>query len=169
MAMEVRLQVAGWKRFAGRHSDLPGDDIEARHELRNTMLDLEASVHLEEEVVSVGIEEELDSGRIVEVHGAGDSSSTVGQSCPNDLVDRRRRRLLNQLLVPALDRAVPLPQNREATVPVAEKLHLYMPRRRHEALDIDGPVAEGSRGLPARCHHRLGELGARIDTSHAAS
>ncbi len=60
------------------------------------------------------------------------------------LVDGRRRRLLDDLLVAALDRALPLEQMHHVAVGVAEDLHLDVPRGVEVALEEHGAVAEAA-------------------------
>ena len=78
------------------------------------------------------------------------------------VVDRRRRRLLDDLLVAALDRAFALEQVHDLAVRVAEDLHLDMARRVDEALEEDGAVAERGRRLPPGARDRLGEVVGRV-------
>ena len=75
------------------------------------------------------------------------------------LVDRRRRRLLDQLLVPPLDRAVALAEVDDVAVRVGEHLHLDVSRILEVALDVDRRVGEV--GLPLA----LGRLEARPASS----
>ena len=56
--------------------------------------------------------------------------------------DRRRRRLLDELLVAALDRAVALAEVDDVAVRVGEHLHLDVARVLEVALDVDGRVGE---------------------------
>ena len=58
------------------------------------------------------------------------------------LVDRRRRRLLDELLVTALDRAVALAEMDHRAVLVGEDLHLDVARILEVALDVDRVVGE---------------------------
>ena len=65
-------------------------------------------------------------------------------------VDRRRRRLLDDLLVAALDRALALEAVDDVAVRVAEDLDLDVARAVEVALDEERAVAEGALGLAAR-------------------
>ena len=60
----------------------------------------------------------------------------------------RRGRLLDQLLVPALDRALALAERQHAAVGVGEHLDLDVARRDDRLLDVERAVAE--RGLRPR-------------------
>ncbi len=65
---------------------------------------------------------------------------------------RRARRLLDELLVAALDRAVPLVEVHGVAVAVGQNLHLDVARTQKVLLDVDGVVAEGRAGLGLRGH-----------------
>ena len=64
--------------------------------------------------------------------------------------DRRRGRLLDELLVAALDRAVALAEVDDVAVGVGEDLHLDVARVLEVALDVDGRVGEVRPALALR-------------------
>ena len=66
------------------------------------------------------------------------------------LGQRRRRRLLDQLLVPALDRALALAEVDDVAVVIAEDLELDVARRLDVLLDVDVADAERRLGLALR-------------------
>ena len=77
-------------------------------------------------------------------------------------VEPRRRRLLDDLLVAPLDRAVALEEVDDVAVGVAEHLHLDMARPFEIALDQHAVVAEGALRLAPGAVEGAGELaGAR--------
>ena len=113
-----------------------------RH-LGNAVLDLDARIHFEEEVLAIG-EQPLDrAGAAV-----ADSARGVGRDLADPLAQRgiddprRCGRLLDQLLVASLDRAVPLAEVNDATVGVGEHLDFDVARIGHVALEVDGRVTE---------------------------
>ena len=65
-------------------------------------------------------------------------------------VDRDRRRLLDDLLVAALQRALALAEVDEVAVAVAEDLHLDVARPLDELLDVDAVVGEERLALRRR-------------------
>ena len=112
------------------------------------MLDLEPGVHLqEEEALALGVVEELDgAGADVPDRLGGPARGGVHRG--DDLgVDVGRGRLLDDLLVATLDRAVALAEDEHAAVPVADDLDLDVPAVLEVRLDEDGAVAERGRGL----------------------
>ena len=131
------------------------------------MLDLQSRVHFQKVKVPVLIDQELDRPRIDVAGGAGDAAGSVAETLSQIVVDERRRRFLDELLVSSLDRALALAQVDHVTVLVAEDLDLDVPRLGDVALQIDGAVAERGLRLSARQPERAVELGGRRDEPHA--
>ena len=131
------------------------------------MLDLHAGVHLEEVEAAVGVEQEL--------HGAG--VGVANRPCRGE---RRRRHLraqagrqrgagclLDDLLMPALDRTLALAEVDQMAVAVAEDLDLDVARPAEELLDVHPPVAEGRLRLARGGGERRAELLLAGDGAHA--
>ena len=66
------------------------------------------------------------------------------------VAEERRRRLLEQLLVPALHAALALADDERAAVAVAEHLHLDVVRVDDDLLEVQPAVAERRLGLGRR-------------------
>ena len=64
--------------LAERDPQLPLHEIDARHHLRDRMLDLQARVHLEEVELAVLVEQELDRAGVGVADRAGDERRAVG-------------------------------------------------------------------------------------------
>src|SRR5439155_291915 len=77
------------------------------------------------------------------------------------------RRLLDDLLVPALDRALALAEVHELPVAVAQHLHLDVPRAAEKLLDVHPPVTEGGLRLACGGGERRCELVLARDRPHA--
>src|SRR5437016_4008183 len=88
------------------------------------MLDLDPRIHLDEIEGAVAVEQELDRARVLVAGRASDSKGGVCHRRPRLRVERGRGRLLEQLLAPALKRALSLEQVDQPAVRVAENLHL---------------------------------------------
>src|SRR5215203_3368497 len=84
---------------------------------------------------------------------------------PNLRRQPRGRRLFDQLLVAALDRAVPLWEGDPGTRGVGEHLHLDVPEPLEVLLHVDRAVAEARPGLPTRL--KVGVLHPRPFMHHA--
>ncbi len=73
---------------------------------------------------------------------------------PNVIRQRRGRGLLDHLLVPALQRTVPITERHHAARAVAEDLHLDMTRVDYESFDEDTPRPEAALGQPSNAVER---------------
>src|SRR5439155_14818613 len=128
------------KRFARCDPDLLADEVEPGDELGDRMLDLEACVQLDEGERAVRPDEELE--------GAGVAVADVPRGALGRglhrlallVVERGRRRLLDQLLMAALDRALALAAGEDVAVVIAEHLDLDVTGRRDHLLDVERAV-----------------------------
>ena len=84
-------------------------------------------------------------------------------------VSADRGRLFEQLLVPALNRALALAKVDDAAVVVAEHLELDVPRRDDVLLHVDVADPERGLGLALRRLQRLRQLAGDVDDAHAAA
>jgi hypothetical protein len=79
------------------------------------------------------------------------------------------RRLLDQLLVAALERAVPLADGHDLAEAVSQQLDLDVARRIDQALEVDGAIAEGRCGFGRGRAERHRQVGWSVDAPHAAA
>ena len=147
---------------------LGDDEVDVGDLLGDGVLDLDARVHLDEDVAAVLAEEELDGAgvevadRLGEAHGVGAHlRAGVG-------VEVGRRRDLDDLLVAALHRAVALVQVQHGAGAVGEHLHLDVPRVDHGLLEVERRVAERGVGLALGRLERLAQGRGVVDAAHAA-
>ena len=161
-------------RAAGRRQAFPcgdlqllADDVDAGYELAHGVLDLEPRVQLDEVEGAVGTEQELERPRVAVVDRAGGALGRVLQLPPSLVVERGRRRLLDQLLVPALDRAFALAEREHAALPVGEDLDLDVPGRDDRLLEIESRLAESSLRLGGGRLERAFELIRVANGAHA--
>ncbi len=154
----VVLGEAEW--LARRHAELPLHQVEPGHQLGHRVLHLEAGVHLEEEELTLLVEE-LDRAGVHVPAGLGDLDRGLAHG-PADLVGEvGGRALLHQLLVPSLGRAVPFAQPQRVAVGVGDDLHLHVAGPGQVALDVALVPAEVGERL---AHGRLeGLAGVRRD------
>ena len=131
------------------------------------MLDLQARVHLEEVEALVLAGDELDGAGGIVVDGLGQRDRLLAHLAARGLVEQRRRRLLDDLLVAALDRAFALAEIDHIAVLVAEHLDFDVAGIDDEFLDEDAIVAEGRFGLGLGELESLGHFGLRMRDPHA--
>src|SRR5712691_2318995 len=105
--------------------DLLPHQVHPGHRFRNRMLDLEPGVHLVERVAAV-VQQELDRARIAIPEAAQSPHRGVDQAGTEASSHRGRRGLLDELLVPALDAALPLDEP-DALPGIEQDLHLHVP------------------------------------------
>ena len=131
-------------------AELPLDDVDAGRQLADRVLDLQARVQLDEVEGAVRADQELE--------GAGapipDRAARTLRRRLHLLARLRRQRgrgrLLDQLLVAPLDRALALAEREHAASAVAEHLDLDVARGRDRLLDVEAAVAEGGERLGGR-------------------
>ena len=141
--VNVAAAAAGRDGLAGGDAELLADEVDAGDLLGDGVLDLEAGVDLEEEELArVVVDQELDRARRRVPDGPGQAEGGLAHRGAHGLVDHRRRRLLDDLLVAALDRALALAEVHEGAVAVAEDLDLDVAGPGDVALEEDPVVAE---------------------------
>ncbi len=154
------------ERLTGRDENLLSDQVEPGDELGDGVLDLDPGVHLHEEVLAVAGEQALDRpGRAIPRRPRGldrDRADPLSQR----RVHRGRGRLLDELLVSALDRAVALAEVDHVAVTVGQHLNLDVARILDETLDVDPRVGEVLLALPRRSLERALGVAGRPDDLH---
>src|SRR6185503_14506270 len=146
-----------WPRGRGDR-DLGPDQVDAAGLLGDRVLELQPGVHLEERDHPVQADEELDRTG-ADVPGRRTDVPRRGVDLRALLVgEERRRRLLDQLLVPALQRAVPGADDRDRAVLVGHHLRLDVPRLVQVALDEALAPAERRLRLAHRGREQLRDL-----------
>ena len=176
VAVEPDLVLPERERLAGSHPQLELDEVERSapdrdHQLGHGVLHLETGVHLQEveragPPVRLGVEEELDGARVDVAHLARQRHGGRGDLLALLRGDRRRRCLLEDLLVATLGRAVTLEEVHDVAVVVAEHLHLDVAAGLDVLLDEHGVVAEGCLRLAAGGGEGLVVLVGRADDPH---
>ncbi len=133
------------------------------------VLDLQPGVHLKEPEGPVAVQYELDGARAGVADRPARGDGRGGQRGAQACVDGRRRALLDDLLVAALDGTLALEHVDHGARGVAEDLHLDMPGVDHVALEEHGAVAERGGRLAACAGDRLGQFRGACDQPHAAA
>src|SRR2546421_1629738 len=131
------------------------------------MLHLQPRVHLEKVEAALGVHQELERARIDVSDGARARDRGVRQPALGLRLEVRRRRLLHELLMTPLDRALALVQVDDAALRVAEDLDLDVAWRLEIALDVDLGAAEGALRAPGGGRERAGKLAGARHLRHA--
>ena len=157
------------QRLAGRDPDLRLHQVDVGDLLGHGVLDLDAGVHLDEDVVPVRVEQELHGARVA-VADLLREADRVGAHPVAQLGRQvRGRGDLDDLLVPPLHRAVALEQVDHVALAVGEDLHLDVPRLDDRLLDEHGRVAERGVALAHAGLDRLAQVPGVVDPAHAAA
>jgi len=159
--------VLGAELLALGHAELRDHQVEAGHQLGDRVLDLEAGVHLQEVEASALVEQELHGAGADVARGPRGAHRRLAHAPPQAGVDGRRRRLLEHLLVAALQRALALAEREALPVVVGQHLDLDVARALDELLEVDGVVAEARGGLGARRAVGLGQLLGAAHQAHS--
>src|SRR5687767_5863225 len=163
------LLVAERQRLAGGERDLLLHEVDPGHRLGDRVLDLDPRVHLDEVLTVVAVDEELEGAdtAIAEVNGRVDRA--LLDALPELLGDRRRRSLLEHLLVAPLDRAFALAETHAGAAVVDQDLRLDVTDALEIALDVDAVVPERRLRLTFRLLPEPLEVPRRLRFAHAAA
>ena len=123
------------------------------------MLDLQPRVHLEEVEALVLAGDEFDRAGGIVVHGFGQRDRLLAHLAAGGLVEQRRRRFLDHLLVAALDRTFALAEIDHVAMLVAQHLDLDVAGIDDEFLDEDAVVAERGLGFGLGETEAFGDFG----------
>ncbi len=127
---------------AARDAQLAGDQVDVGDLLGDGVLDLDPRIHLDEDVMTALVEQELHSAGVAvpDVAGEGDR---VGADLVAQLLGQvRSRRELDDLLVTALHAAVPLVEMNHVAVRVGQDLHFDVTGIEHGLFEVDRRIPE---------------------------
>src|SRR5512146_234045 len=142
MPAQDHVFLAEPERLARRDPQLCLHEIDACHPLRHRMLDLEARVHLHKIVVVVFIDQEFERADAAIANSQRGCDGALAHLAPDLLWHAWTWRLLDQLLMASLHRAVTLAQIDAVAVVVAEHLYFDVLCPAQIFLDIEAVVVE---------------------------
>src|SRR4029453_14255808 len=145
VARQRHVGLADPERLAGRDPDLGRDEVVTGQRPGDGGLDLGAAVYLDEIERPARVDQELQRADVLVAGRDGRPNRALGEIGPGRRREGRRRRLLQDLLVAALDRAVALAQVDAVTVAVDRALDLDMAVLVEPLLEIERVVTK--RGL----------------------
>src|SRR5260370_870006 len=126
--------------MVGCNADLLAHQVDARGEFRDRMFDLNASIGLDEIEGVLLIDQKLARAGVL-IAGSLDHPHRRRAHLLADLPRQvRRRRLLNELLVPALQRTITLPKMHDVALAVSEDLNLNVPRLLDVLFEVNAAV-----------------------------
>ena len=166
VAAETGLRIGDL--LASGDRKLERDEVESGRLLGDWMLDLDPPVQLEEVEVAP-VEQEFDGSKAPIADLRCERDRPGAHPFAQRTVERGRRRLFQDLLVPPLDRALALAERIDVPTGVGEQLDLDVPGTLEVALEEDGLVAEGGFGLAARRRDAVHEVGRLANDSHPAT
>ena len=169
VAREGDVLLAQRQLLARGDADLPVDQVHAGDHLGDRVLHLQAGVHLHEEELVRGVcgDNELDRPGADVPDRAGRVAGRLTDALAGGLVEQRAGRLLDDLLVAPLERALALSQVDDVAVGVGQDLHLDVAGGVHEPLEEQRVVAERvSRLAPRRVQGRR-QVSRILDAPHA--
>ena len=153
--------------LALRDADHVAHQVAAGDELRHRVLDLKAGVHLQEIEALVRIDDEFDRAGGGVADGLGKLHRLASHRAARRLVEEGGGRLLHDLLVAPLHRALALAEVDAIPVRVGQHLDLDMARAGDEPLDEHPVVAEGGGGLGRRARKTFRDLVGAVRDAHA--
>ena len=123
--------------FTARKTNLLLDQVDSSHHLGNRMLNLDAGIHLDEVEVEVPVDDKLHRAGIGIAGCFHQLLRRNSHLVPNFRRQPRRGRLLDQLLMPALETAITLAKMDHLAMVISEDLDLHMPGLLHVLLEIN--------------------------------
>ncbi len=157
------------QRMAGGDQDLALHQIDPGNGFRDRVLHLNARIHLDEVQIAGFVHQELDGSGV----GVADVAHGVAQAADHLLAQLRghggRRRLLQQLLVAALDGAFALAQDLDVPVLVGQHLELDVARRFDQFLHVNVGRSEGGLRFLLGLGEKRGEFGRLAHHAHSTA
>src|SRR5258708_7072290 len=149
VAAETEFVLGHGQGQTGSDADLLFHQIHAGDFFRDRVLDLDARVHFHEIELAI-LKEELDRPGVDVVDRLAQLDRRFAHRMPQFLRKYGRWRLLEQLLMAALNRAFALAEVNDAPVGIAENLNLDVARILEILFDVDVRGTEGALSLVAR-------------------
>ncbi|EKD60207.1 MAG: hypothetical protein ACD_54C00887G0001 [uncultured bacterium] len=141
-AVDLQIFLLERQRFTARHPDHLFHQIDPGDQLRHRMFHLQTGVHLKEIEVAVAINDEFHRAGAGIAHRFRQGAGLFAHRAARCLVQKRRRRFLDHLLVASLDRAFAFVQVDAIAVLVGQHLNFDVARLRHEFLDENPVIAK---------------------------
>ena len=165
------VRAGGSRRYrqplARRDAQLFGHQVQAGDHLGDRMFHLQTAIHLHEVEPAVRGEQEFEGARTDIADRRGPAHRRRADPLGQFGGQARRGRLFHELLVPALQRAVPQAQMHHAAVGIGQDLRLDVPRRVQIAFHVEAAVTDDGRGAGSGLLPGRGEFGGVAHDPHA--
>src|SRR5258705_2686324 len=151
------------------------DEIDAGDFFSDSVLELEARVRFDNRegrfvvVVRRDIDQELEGAEIVIANFLRHAHRGRGQSIAQRKREARTRRDLDDFLIAPLDAALALPEMTGAGRLVADDLHFYVTRARHQLLDVHVAIRKCGARLGLAAFVSLLDIFDAMNGAHAAA
>lgn len=166
MPFRPDLMLLFGQRLTTRHPQLPFDKVLSCDHLADGVLHLQPSVHLHEVVLSrLQVEDELDGACVLVVDGFGGGHCRLEEFVLL-LLGESGGGFLYDLLVAALDGAVPLVQVHVVAKRVPKYLHLDVARPSDVLFDQHPVILKGLQSLPLTAFKGLRKLLGTVHDPH---
>ena len=128
--------------------------VQARDQLCDGMLHLQARVHLKEIEFSSFVNQEFHSSGIRVARCFGHVNGNFAHTLAHFLINNRRWRFFQNFLMPPLDGALALAEMDNVSMFIGQDLHLNVPRVCDQFLNVNLAIAECSQRLAFRRFER---------------
>ena len=142
MPANLHIGLRKGKLLAARDPDLQVHEIESGGQLGDRVFHLQARVHFEEVEVFLRIDQKFNGASIGVVGRLRDFDGNLAHAAAHIGIDNRRRRLLENFLVAALDGTLALAEPNGIAVLVGQHLHLDVAGIDDRFFDIHFAVAK---------------------------
>ena len=159
--------------LSGGNTDLRAHQIHVRDLFSDRMLHLNPGIHLDEHMLTStltgSLQQKFHRARIAVAHRLSEGDRVAVQRLTHLIIEIRRRSNLDHLLVPALQRTIPLKEVDHITGTISEHLDLNMARPHHRLLQKDRRIAERRISLVHRLAQRTGQSIRGLYPAHPAA
>src|SRR5262249_7127577 len=137
------------QRLARRDPDLPLDQVQTGDQLGDGVLDLDTRIDLDEVEVLLVVDEELAGTSVDVARVLRQPDGRVTHSAPDAVGEIGRGGLLDELLVPTLERAVAFPEVDHLALIISKDLDLDVAGPVEVLLQVEDGILEGRVGFGA--------------------
>ncbi|KAG7132255.1 hypothetical protein HYQ46_009531 [Verticillium longisporum] len=134
------------------------NEVQSCDRLGHGVLNLQSSIDLKEvELFRVNIVNIFDRADVAVLHRRGEALGCFSHPIPDSQRHKDGGAFLNDLLIPSLQRTIPLAGGRDVSLAVAKHLNLYVPGILDEMLNKHASVAKVRLGESLHAMIRLGQ------------